>query len=292
MKKSLPIFFAVLLLFSNAIAQDNQSKKKKSFKSKDKILHFGGGLGYSKPSMTMGDSESFEFYFANEKNETIKANYTWDSKATTKLPVYPNLYIQLDYRNSLFCRLDVFALWFSNSMNIKNSVDAGEFYGAYSNVGEEGEDNTTDYNSFGYNQIKMDWTFLGNSFVLGYKFSKTKTLRPYVIAGVSTLYLMKFGPSNIDGTNPRYYRTQVIFSSVDTFKDVTVYSLFGFGIKYRGLSLEFSYIFSSSVDNKNPVYTENGVTYKNNYESFGVANFSLKANLLSKNLNKNKRLIK
>lgn len=183
----------------------------------------------------------------------------------------------------------MFALWFSNNMNIRNSVDAGDFFEAYSEQELEAEgDDVTDYSSFGYNNIEMNWGFIGNSFVVGYTFLKTKSIKPYVILGASSMYLIKFGPSNIEESNPRYYRTQAIFASVDTFDDITYYGVFGFGAKYRGLSLEFLLQGSPSVDNGQTYYSESTYSYTVNYESFLFYNISLKANLFSKNLNKNK----
>ena len=269
-----------LLLFS-ATAQ----KEKPNKKTKDKVLHFGASIFYAKPSMTLGDATNgFEFFFANEKNETIKSDYTWDDKSTSKFPVYPKVYLQLDYGNHLFFRFDMYALWFSNSMNLRNSVDAGDFYGAYSS--SESSNNNTDYSNFGYNKLKIDWFFMGNSLTAGYVFLKTKPFQPYAIGGLSVMYLNKFAPANEE--NERTYRTAMIFNRIDTYKLVTLYPVIGAGVKYRGLSIEFTYQFSGNIDTGELVYKDNDYEYTSNYTSIGILNFCLNVNLFSRNLNKNK----
>lgn len=282
MKKiNLTLVILITLSMVNAVSQN----KKSFFKNKDKILHFGASIFYAKPSMDLGDdTNGFEFFFANEKNETIKSDYTWDDKSTSKFPVYPKVYLQLDYGNHLFLRLDMYALWFSNSMSLKNSVDAGGFYGAYAS--SDTSSNKTDYSKFGYNNMKINWFFMGNTFTAGYVFLKTKPFQPYAIGGLSVMYLNKFGPAN-EG-NERTYRTAMIFNRIDTYKLVTLYPVIGIGIKYRGLSIEFTYQFSGNVDTGELVYTDNEYQYTSNYNSISILNFSLNVNLFSRNLNKTK----
>jgi hypothetical protein len=80
----------------------------------------------------------------------------------------------------------------------------------------------------------------------------------------------------------------LIFSSIDTFKKITFYPIFGGGLKYRGISLEFSLKFSGSIDAGKSDYTDESITYYENFTYFSVIDVSLKINLVSKNLNKNK----
>ncbi len=254
-------------------------------KSKDKILHFGASVFYSKPSMDLGeDEDGFEFHFANEQNETIKSYYSWDDKSTSKFPIYPKVYLQLDYGNHLFFRFDMYALWFSNNMRLRNSVDAGDFYSAYSS--SENSSNNTDYSNFGYNNLKINWFFIGNSLTAGYVFLKTKSLQPYVVGGFSLMYLNKFGSA--DEASERSYRTSIIFNSIDTYKLITFYPVIGMGIKYRGVSFEFTYQFSENIDTGGLVFVEDNYIYTTNYSSISIFNFSMNVNLLSNNRNKNK----
>lgn len=277
--KKVGLITVVLIIIS--ISSGFSQKKK----SKDKTLHFGASVFYAKPSMSLGEyGEGFEFHFANEKNETIKSYYTWDDKSTSKFPIYPKLFLQLDYRNHLFFRFDIYALWFSNNMNLRNSVDAGHFYEAYSS--SENSDNSTDYNGFGYNSLKINWFFMGNSITVGYVFLKNKPLQPYLVGGLSAMYLNMFRSAYEE--NERSYRTAVIFNKIDTYKLVTFYPIIGGGIKYRGVSFEFTYQFSENIDTGGPVYAGEGYKYNENYGSVGILNFSLNVNLFSKNRNKNK----
>ena len=270
----------VILVFISINSAFSQKKK-----SRDKVLHFGASVFYAKPSMMLGeDDDGFEFHFANEKNETIKSYYSWDDKSTSKFPIYPKVFLQLDYGNHLFLRFDMYALWFSNNMSLRNSVDAGDFFGAYSNG--DNSSNNTDYSSYGYNNLKINWFFVGNSFTVGYVFLKTKALQPYIIGGISVMYLNKF--ESADEASERSYRTAIIFNTIDTYKLVTYYPLIGGGIKYRGVSFEFTYQFSESIDTGGLVFIEDNYIYTENYSSIGILNFSMNVNLFSKNLNKNK----
>ena len=280
MNKKFIILTLIILSFSSIFGQ--------SKKSKDKIVHFGASLFYAKPTISFGDEyaqKGFELYFANEKNETIKWNYSWDDKSTSGFPIYPNIYLQLDYGNHLFVKLDMYALWFTNKIKYRNSVDAGTFFGTYSSNGYDGNDNTS-YDKLGYNELKISWTFLGNSIVVGYSFFKTKAIQPYVFGGVSLMYLMQF--EAVDIKSERQNRINMIMANIDTYKQLTINPVFGGGLKYRSISLDVSYQFSENVDTNKPIYIDDSEEYVENFTYFGMVCVSLKVNLLSRNLNKSK----
>lgn len=294
MKKILLLIFISLFVSNIAVTQNNENKKKKPTKNRDKVLHFGASIFYAKQYMDMGDyfNDGFEYYFANEKNETIKSNITFDDKSTSNFPIYPNIYAKLNYGNHLFFRLDFFSFWFSNTMTLRNSVDAGDFYSAYSesDFNEDSDDNylsndETDYKSMGYNELKINWMFTGNNLIAGYSFMKNKSFQPFLMGGFSVMYLMIFQEANY--TSQRSHRNDVIFSEIDTYSLISFYPLVGAGVKHRGLSLEFSFQFSNNVDiNKE---NEQG-NYNENYTGFQMFRIALGINLFSKNLNKNKLL--
>lgn len=250
-------------------------------KNKDKVLHFGIKPFFGVPNISFGDVKGFELYFANEKNETLKWDYEWDGKSDSKFPLYPNLYMQLDYGNHLFFRADAYLLWFTNKVKYRNSVDAGEFFGAYSD-----EDNEVEYGDFGYNEIKIQWLFAGNSIMAGYSFLKTKSFQPYLLGGISVMYLMQFKP--IDVIEQRQNRIDILMANIDTYKKVTIYPSIGAGVKYRGMSLEILYQFSEDVDTNKPIYIKDENEYIENFTGFNMLSIALKVNLISRNLNKSK----
>jgi hypothetical protein len=238
---------------------------------------------YSKMTFFQYDVNDYVYYFANEYNETIRFSGFEVSETSSYIP-FPSIYLKYDLGNNLFFQADVFGMWFSNEAKYKNSVDFSEYASVFNPNSELA--------NLGYNSIKLQWAFMGNSFTTGYTFLKTKTIRPFVFGGISTYYLLSFKPGDYY-EDTRGVRNAIIFNNLNTFKTVTFYYKAGGGIKYHGLSLDVYYEsnigaidkYSYSDYNQNIYYNE-----RPNFKSLSTINVSLSMNILSFNLSKGQSL--
>jgi hypothetical protein len=238
---------------------------------------------YQKMTFYQYDVNDYVYYFSNEYNETIRFSGFEVSESSSYIP-FPGLYLKYDFGNNFYVQLDAFGEWFSNEAKFKNSVDFSQYADVFNPASE--------LENLGYNSIQLEWAFLGNSFTAGYAFFKTKSIRPFVFGGISTLYLISFQPGNYY-EDTRSVRNAIIFNNLNTFKTVTFYYKLGAGIKYRGLTLD-AYIehnmgaidkYSYEDYNQNIYYSE-----RPNFETLSSVNISLSFNLLSFNLIKGQSL--
>jgi len=242
-----------------------------------------------KSFMTMSNMTFFEYkntdyvyYFSNEKNETIRFSGLEETNTITKTP-FPALYLRYNNRNHLFIQAEVFGLWFTNEAKYKNSVDYSQYISSFN------PDNDED--NLGYNTIKMNWSFVGTSFSIGYLFFKTKALRPFIFIGGSTLHLMKLEQGKFyDDT--RQLRNNIIFSNLSTFKKTTYYLHSGLGFQYKAFSIDAYYrnsVGDTDIYANNYIEAEDiSLTNRPNYDFFNSFNISISLNLLSFNLSKNR----
>jgi len=236
---------------------------------------------YQSMSFYQYDINDYVYYFANEYNETIRFNGFETSETQSYIP-FPALYVRYDKGNNLFFELDVFASWSNSEAKYENSVDFSEYADVFNPDSE--------LQNLGYNSIKLKWSFLGNSLTAGYAFLKTKTLRPYVYAGISAFYLMNLKPGDYY-EDTRGVRNDIIFKNLSTFRTVTLYYKAGVGVKYHGLSLAV-YLennlssLDKNADNDDDDESDEDYNNRPNYDRFTSINISLSLNLLSFNLSK------
>ncbi len=195
------------------------------------FLHIGGKI-FGSPDLEMQfftyDNNEYVFYFANEQNETIRFDGITDSRIKSMKP-YPAVYLRYDFNVRWFFQFETFYFWFTNEASYKNSVDLAEYSETFNT-----ENNQEILN---FNSIQLKWRFAGNRFFAGYTFMKTKSFRPFVFTGFSTMYLMDFRIG--DAYKTREYRNQILFSHLSTFAPFTVFNTSGFGIQYHGARASF-----------------------------------------------------
>ncbi|MCF6365320.1 MAG: hypothetical protein L3J35_03875 [Bacteroidales bacterium] len=248
------------------------------------FLHFGVKT-FITPKIYMKffeyEATDYVYYFSNEKNETIRFSGLEESEANSNKP-YPDIYIRYDVRNHLFFQAELFGTWFTNEAKYLNSVDFPEYTQVFNPVNER--------ENLGYNTIKLQWGFTGNSLSIGYIFSKTKALRPYIFAGGTALYLMKLEQGKFYD-DERQLRNDIIFSNLSTFKKTTLYAHGGFGFKYKALSFDVYYrntIADADIYANNYFDSEDiSISNRPNYDYFDSLNISISLNILSFNLSKN-----
>ena len=265
------------------------------------FLHIGA-RGFFTPVILMDyydyDVTDYVYYFSNERNETLRFSGFELSTITSFTPSL-DLYFRYDIGNHIFFQLDVFSMKFENKAKYRNSIDYNDF------VEEFNPDGTIE--DLEYNTIKLRWKFTGNSLSIGYKFLKAKRLRPFIFTGLTSMYLMNFEHrSVIDQTRARLdanyvstYRhyNNIVFKNLDTFKQITFHTHFGFGFKFHGIT--FDIYATNSLPNKDiDIYADNYYSDSNayngdislseraNYKSMYTFNTSLSVNLLSFNLSK------
>lgn len=268
MKKRILSYAFILFLGLNANAQ---------------FLHFGAGV-FTSPAITMEyfphGLTDYVYYFANEKNETIRFS-DWEYTEIDSKTAYPNIYIRFDIGNYLYVQTDLFYTYFSNKVKFKNSVDYKDFIPYFNPDGT--------YPDVGYNSLDLDWSFWGNSLEIGWAFRKTKSFRPTIFLGLTMYHLASFGPSNsFWEQRERFERNTIILNNLDTFKKRTLTGKAGIGLKYHGITLEF-YATQANGNVDDGETLENGLINKRaNYSDFGTLNVALNINLLSFNLSKNR----
>jgi len=258
-----------------------------STSSYSQFLHFGL-KSFMMPQIYMSffeyEETDYVYYFSNEYNETIRFSGLEESDTKSIVP-YPDIYIRYNNRNHLFFQAEFFAMWFSNEAKYKNSVDFNQYSEVFNPFNER--------ENLGYNTLKLDWAFTGNTVTIGYLLSKTKTLRPYFFAGGTALYLMKLDQGKFYDDD-RQLRNDIIFSNLSTFKKTTLYVTGGFGFQYKALSFDFYYRNTiADADIYANTYYEGEVedfslADRPNYDYFDSINISISLNLLSFNLSKNK----
>ena len=264
------------------------------------FLHLGA-RGFVSPIIIMQyyeyDVTDYVFYFSNDRNETIRFSGFEFSTITSFAPS-PSIYVRYDLGNHVFFQTDLFYMKFLNEAKYKNSVDYKDY------VQEFNPDGTID--NLEYNSLNLKWKFAGNSLSVGYKLFKSKGLRPFIFAGISTMYLLDFehktridkAKSQIDSSlvAPDRAYEDIIFKNLDTFELLTYHYHFGLGFKYNAVSFDF-YATSSLPNTNIDIYADKfneGFNYdgeitlseRANYKSMISMNFSLSINLLSFNLTK------
>ena len=195
------------------------------------FLHIGGKI-FGSPELQMQfftyENNEYVFYFANEQNETIRFDGITESKIKSMKP-YPAVYLRYDMGVRWFFQFEAFYFWFTNEASYKNSIDLSEYSQVFNS-----ENNQEILN---FNSIQLKWRFAGNRILAGYTFMKTKSLRPFVFTGFSTMYLMDFRIG--DSYDTRSYRNQILFSHLSTFAPITVFNTSGFGLQYHGIKTSF-----------------------------------------------------
>ena len=256
------------------------------YKTQGQFLHLGLRTfvtPYAKMTFFQYDVNDYVYYFSNEYNETIRFNGFEVSEYSSYIP-FPSVYIRYDWGNNFYLQGDLFGMWFDNEAKYNNSVDFADYASVFNPKSELA--------NLGYNSIKLKWAFMGNSVIGGYNFLKTKTIRPYLFAGISAYYLLNFEPGDYY-EDTRSVRNAIIFQNLNTFRAVTFYYKLGAGFKYHGLTLDV-YIeknlgpidrYSYDDYNQNIYYNE-----RPNYESLGTINVSLGLNILSFNMVKKQSL--
>jgi len=232
----------------------------------------------------------YVYYFANSMNETIRFSGFESSSVNSNTP-YPDLYVKYNAGNHWFFQADVYLLWFTNEAGYKNSVDFPDYADEFNPTSKDP--------NWGYNSIQLKWRFIGNAITAGYTFRKTKSLRPFVYVGGSTLHLLnlKLGDSFHE---ERGFRNSIIFKNLSTFEKNTSYARLGMGLQWHGISLDMYWQNSvqKSLDiNYDPdidIDIEEGeIEIENlatggiaNYKKFNSFNVSIGLNLLSYNVSK------
>ena len=255
-----------------------------SVSSYSQFLHIGL-KSFMTPKIYIGyfeyEATDYVYYFSNEYNETIKFSGLEESETKSYMP-FPDLYIRYNNRNHLFFQAEFFATWFTSEAKYKNSVDFQEYTQVFNPVNER--------ENLGYNTLKMNLIFTGNSLSAGYLFSKAKSLRPYIFVGLTSYYLMRLEQGKYYDDD-RQLRNDIIFSSLSTFKKTTFSIHGGVGLKYKALS--FDVYFRNGITYTD-IYADNyfdaediSLTDRPNFDYFDTINISVSLNLLSFNLSKN-----
>lgn len=270
MLKRILLFTVSILIFSNSLYSQ--------------FLHIGL-KSFMTPKIFMGffeyDATDYVYYFSNEYNETIRFSGLEESETNSYTP-FPDLYIRYNNKNHLFFQAEFFAMWFTNEAKYKNSVDFPEYTRVFNPVDEK--------ENLGYNTLKLEWGFTGNSLSVGYLFLKSKALRPYVFAGGTTLYLMKLNQGKFYN-DERQLRNDIIFSKLSTFKKTTIFIHGGLGFQYKALSFDIYYrntIADADIYANNYFDAEDiSLTNRPNYDYFDSLHISISLNIFSFNLSKN-----
>lgn len=256
------------------------------------VLHIGGRVFMSPPNtLEMGtfdyEPSEYVFYFANIENETIR----FDGIDPPESPAWGGgLYGQYDLKNNLFARFEVFGLYFRNKSRFLNSVAFTKYTDSFNTLIDTTSDSYAASHSediFGYNTLTLEWFFVGTAIDVGYKFLKTKTLRPYVYGGINTMYLTRFWFR--DYYDSREMRSAVLYQNMNTFKPFTVHGRFGLGLQYHSLAFELFWQTNiSEIDQYAGSEKESPKAgwekEKPNYDYFWAMYASLKINLFSINL--------
>ncbi len=199
--------------------------------SKAQFLHFGV-KSFTSPYLYMEfykyDQNEYVFYFANEQNETIRFDGIKDALIKSLKP-YPAIYVRYDKGVRWFFEFGAYYFWFKNEASYKNSVDLTQYSSVFNS--------TNNQQILDYNSMQLKWRFAGNQFLFGYVFMKSKSIRPFVYAGLSTMYLMSLKMG--DTYEARDYRDNIIFNHLATFSELSFYNTSGFGFQYHGIRLSF-----------------------------------------------------
>ena len=265
MKKTLLLTVVIIFLSISVSYSQFLHVGVKSFMS---IQHAMGYFEY--------ETTDYVYYFANEQNETIRFS-GFESSTETSFTPYPDLYLRYNLGNNIFFQFDIFALWFKNEAKYNNSVDFSEYSETFNPNSEQ--------ENLGYNSIQLKWAFWGNSLTAGYIFMKTKALRPYIFVGFATYHLLALEPGDFY-TDTRYFRNEIIFSNLSTFRKITSHSHLGIGLQYHGFSVDCFIRGSNGVidiyadkfdkNNRNVSLEE-----RPNYEFFRSFNIAISINLFS-----------
>ena len=273
MKYKIILFFAFLFIFNSV--------------SQAQFLHYGIKT-FASPYFEMEffkyDQSDYVFYFANQQNETIRFDGLDTSRIKSMKP-YPSLYVKYDFNIRWFFQAEVFYFWFKNEASYKNSVDLSNY--------SETFNSTSNQQILDYNSLQLKWRFSGIRVIAGYTFMKTKSIRPFVFTGFSTMFLMdlRMGDTYME----RDYRNQVIFSHLATFAPVTFYNTSGWGIQYQGIRFS-GYVLRSAgnIDALARVYRlDDQLTIDDphpNYKYMYGHFLSLSVNIFSKNVKKSQLL--
>jgi hypothetical protein len=251
--------------------------------TKAQFLHYGI-KSFASPYLEMEfyqyDQNEYVFYFANQQNETIRFDGLDTSRIKSMKP-YPTIYVRYDFNVRWFVQAEAFYFWFKNEASYRNSVDLSNYSETFNSANNQ---QILDYNS-----IQLKWRFSGFRVFAGYVFMKTKSVRPYVFTGFSTMFLvnLRMGDTYFE----REYRNSVIFSHLATFAPVTFYNTSGWGIQYQGI--RFSGYVQRSVGDidifAREYKTNTGLTLEDqhpNYKYLFGQFISLSVNIFSKNTTK------
>ena len=269
MKYKIILFFTLIFVFSSV--------------SKAQFVHYGVKT-FTSPYLEMEfykyDQSDYVFYFANQQNETIRFDGL-DTSRIKSLKPFPSLYARYDFNVRWFVQAEVFYFWFKNEASYQNSVDLSNYSETFNS---ENNQQILDYNS-----LQLKWRFSGIRVIAGYTFMKTKSIRPFIFTGFSTMFLMDLRMG--DTYYERSYRNNVIFNHLATFAPITFYNTSGWGFQYQGVRLS-GYVLRSAgnIDILASEYRRNELltiddphpNYKYMYGHF----ISLSINIFSKNIKK------
>jgi len=174
------------------------------------------------------DQNEYVFYFANEQNETIRFDGIKDALIQSLKP-YPAIYVRYDKGVRWFFEFGAYYFWFKNEASYKNSVDLAEYSSIFNS--------TNNQQILDYNSMQLKWRFAGNQFLLGYIFMKSKSIRPFIFTGMSSMYLMNLKMG--DYYQERSYRDYIIFNHLATFAPITLFNTSGIGFQFHGIRLSF-----------------------------------------------------
>ncbi|MBN2891530.1 MAG: hypothetical protein JXL97_06670 [Bacteroidales bacterium] len=251
--------------------------------SNAQFIHYGIKT-FASPYLEMEfyqyDQNEYVFYFANENNETIRFDGLDTSRIKSMKP-YPAVYVRYDLNIRWFVQAEAFYFFFKNEASYRNSVDLSEYSQTFNS--------TNNQEILNYNSLQLKWRFSGIRVFVGYTFMKTKSIRPYVFSGFSTMFLMnlKMGDTYME----RDYRNLVLFSHLATFAPVSFYNTSGFGLQYQGIRLS-GYVLRSTgyIDIFASEYKKNtGLSLDEqhpNYKYMFGQFISLSVNLFSKSYTK------
>lgn len=247
------------------------------------FLHYGIKT-FASPYLSMEfyqyDQNEYVFYFANEKNETIRFDGLDTSKIESMRP-YPSVFVRYDFDERWFIQAEGFYFFFKNEASYKNSVDLTDYTETFNSANNQ--------QILNYNSLQLKWRFSGLRVFGGYTFMKTKSIRPFFFTGFSVMFLMNLKMG--DTYQSRDYRNYIIFNHLATFAPVTFYNTSGFGLQYQGIRIS-SYtqrstgnidIFASEYKKNNSLSIDE--PHPNYRYMFGQF-ISLSVNLFSKNKTK------
>lgn len=211
-------FLFIFIIFSSILSQAQ-------------FLHFGVKT-YTSPYLYLEfykyNQNEYVFYFANEQNETIRFDGIKDSQIKSLKP-YPSIFLRYDKGVRWFFEFGAYYFWFKNEASYQNSVDLADYSSIFNSANNQ---QILDYNS-----LQLKWRFAGNQFLVGYVLMKSKSIRPFIFTGLSSMYLMNLKMG--DTYRERNYRDNIVFNHLATFAPLTFYNTTGFGLQFHGIRLSF-----------------------------------------------------